>query len=133
MSYKTKEMEFEGIYYDGTNADEVVALFPAMHVTNGKLYDNTVLVNDGVYIAALPGGTRKFTKSVFETIFEEVPEESYYLSEISISAGTKIRDVEWAENVYLEWTGFAWKFVTSEEEILYTIGPEDLHAKWIVI
>ena len=133
--FKTKEFECNAIFYDGTNGEEVHEMFPNFQVSGGKLYDGTILVNSGFYIVDTPSGTKKFSKSVFEGLFEMVPEKTYRISDLELKEGVKIRNTKWTDQSdHIEWTGFAWKFVGEEMECLYTLTPEDLVSdSWVLV
>lgn len=134
MNYKTKAIECIGVYYDGNNGEDVVKMFSHFQLVSGRLYDGSVQVNTGTYIIETSNGIKKFTQSVFEALFEEVPEKTYSISELDIDTGTKIKNKNWFSNDYIEWTGFAWKYVGEEIEILYTLTPGDLASKdWVII
>ena len=134
MNYKTKDIECKAVYFDGSNGEEVVRMFDHFQLVSGRLYDGSVQVNSGVYITETPNGIKKFTQSVFESLFEEIPEKTYALSELDIRTGMKLRNKMWAGNDYIEWTGFAWKYVGEEAEMQSTLMPSDLASKdWVVI
>ena len=130
MTYKTNEFECNAVLYDGTNADEVISVFgDSFRIIGGKLYEGSVVINENIYIVKLPAGIKKFSKSIFESLFCEVPEKTYPISDLDVKTGDKIKRALWPADDYIEWTGIVWKYVCEDTESMYTLTPGDLSSK----